>query len=251
MISRSLNIKKPYRIVDIPDIHSLPHWVSYVEKLLPKFNMVYSGNEEVRGIFEDKGYSVKKPDSVNSVSATQIRQMMVMGANWRPLVTKKTYDAIHSFGGERRLLEIHNRNIRPVMVVDMLIVYKTEEFEKLVLERRGRHPFRGFFALPGGHVEIGFENTKEAAVRETEEETGLMVDPDKVKLFDIYSDPQRDPRGPYISAVYWTIISKGVPKAGDDARSVALYEFNKIPKPLAFDHSRIVDDFLKWLKINL
>ena len=44
----------------------------------------------------------------------------------------------------------------------------------LLLARRAVEPCRGEWSLPGGFVELG-ESTKEAAVREMHEETGLRV----------------------------------------------------------------------------
>jgi 8-oxo-dGTP diphosphatase len=45
---------------------------------------------------------------------------------------------------------------------------------RLLLIRRGREPGRGLWSLPGGRCEAG-EDAAAAAVRETYEETGLVV----------------------------------------------------------------------------
>ncbi|HEY6749645.1 MAG TPA: NUDIX domain-containing protein [Mycobacteriales bacterium] len=45
---------------------------------------------------------------------------------------------------------------------------------RLLLVRRGREPGRGLWSLPGGRCEAG-EDAAAAAVRETYEETGLVV----------------------------------------------------------------------------
>ena len=49
----------------------------------------------------------------------------------------------------------------------------------LVLLRRGIEPGRGWWAQPGGFLEVD-ETVSEAAVRETLEETGLLVEPGRI-----------------------------------------------------------------------
>jgi hypothetical protein len=53
----------------------------------------------------------------------------------------------------------------------------------LVLIRRGIEPARGTLTLPGGYMDIG-ETWQEAGVRELKEETGIMVEPDDISLYD-------------------------------------------------------------------
>ncbi len=58
----------------------------------------------------------------------------------------------------------------------------------LLVIRRGIEPHRGGLALPGGFIDVG-ESWQEAAVRELREETGVVVEPDAVRLFDVHSAP--------------------------------------------------------------
>ncbi len=60
---------------------------------------------------------------------------------------------------------------RPMVGVGILI----RKGEDYLLIKRASEPDRGVWSVPGGMVEIG-EETKEAAVREAEEETGLEVE---------------------------------------------------------------------------
>jgi 8-oxo-dGTP diphosphatase len=66
--------------------------------------------------------------------------------------------------------------VNPRLVVTTLPVTDAGE---LVLMRRGFDPGRGSWAQPGGFLEVD-ETVTEGAIRETLEETGLIVDPGEV-----------------------------------------------------------------------
>jgi ADP-ribose pyrophosphatase YjhB (NUDIX family) len=66
--------------------------------------------------------------------------------------------------------------VNPRLVVTTLPVTHTGE---LVLMRRGFEPGRGSWAQPGGFLEVD-ETVTEGAIRETLEETGLIVDPGEI-----------------------------------------------------------------------
>ena len=119
------------------------------------------------------------------------------------------------------------------LTVDAIIPYKG----KIVLIKRANEPFKGYYALPGGIVEYG-ESVEEALLREVEEETGLKG---KIyKLVGVYSNPNRDPRGHFVS-VCFVVECVGELKAGSDAKEVALFDLNNLPK-LAFDHEIMIKD---------
>ena len=123
---------------------------------------------------------------------------------------------------------------RPVLTVDAIIIRNDKS---IVLVKRKDDPFKGSFALPGGHVEYG-ETVEEAVVREAKEETGLDVDVED--LFGVYSDPHRDPRGHTVSVVFVCKEVGGELEAGSDAAEVR--SFKKPPEGLAFDHAKILKD---------
>jgi len=112
----------------------------------------------------------------------------------------------------------------------------------VVLIRRENPPYQGFYALPGGFVEVG-ETVEEAAKREAKEETGLEIR--LLKLVGIYSKPDRDPRGHIVSICYLALGS-GELSAGSDARSAGVFDPENLP-PLAFDHAAIIRDGLEKL----
>ncbi len=125
------------------------------------------------------------------------------------------------------------------LTVDAIIPFEG----KIVLIKRRNEPFKDHYALPGGIVEYG-ESVEEALIREVKEETGLDVEIHR--LVGVYSDPNRDPRGHFVSVCFIAIPKGGELKASSDAREVALFPLDRIPK-LAFDHNKMLDDAKPYL----
>ncbi|MEK4880019.1 MULTISPECIES: NUDIX domain-containing protein [Paenibacillus] len=148
---------------------------------------------------------------------------------------------------------------RPSVTTDMVIFTVTEDeadsYRKLpekelrvLLIRRGAHPFLGKWALPGGFVRPN-ETTEQAAVRELCEETGV----EDVYLEQLYtfSDIGRDPRTWVISCSYMALINsdKLELKAGDDAADAAWFKVSY--RPLREQKELIVDGYIKTLEYEL
>lgn len=117
---------------------------------------------------------------------------------------------------------------RPSVATDMVIFTAINQQEnnyrripqkelKILLIKRGGHPYLGMWALPGGFVNPD-ETTEQAAKRELIEETGV----DNIYLEQLYtfSTPHRDPRMWVMSCSYMALIdsSKVNVVAGDDAQ---------------------------------
>jgi len=127
----------------------------------------------------------------------------------------------------------------PVPTVDLIIEMHGPGNGIVLVERKNPPPG---WALPGGFVEYG-ETLEQAAVREAREETALDVV--LMRQFHAYSDPARDPRGHTITTVF-IASAEGTPKAHDDARAVVVLPAEEVRLPLAFDHRRILDDYIAW-----
>lgn len=131
------------------------------------------------------------------------------------------------------------RHRNPVPTVDAIIEVPTSNGTPGVVLIRRKNPPHGW-ALPGGFVSYG-ETVEQAVVREAREETGLSI---RLKgLLGVYSAPDRDPRGHTISVVF-VAEAQGTPKGQDDAASAKVFPVHGLPEQLAFDHRRILSDYV-------
>jgi ADP-ribose pyrophosphatase YjhB (NUDIX family) len=115
---------------------------------------------------------------------------------------------------------------RPSFTVDMLIFTVMDEEKenyrrlaekslKILLVKRGDHPYIGKWALPGGFVSVE-ESLEEAALRVLRTETN--IDDIYVEQLYTWGDVDRDPRTRVISSSYMALVdSKSLNiKAGND-----------------------------------
>ncbi len=130
--------------------------------------------------------------------------------------------------------------LTPLLAADIVIELVDREARPVVLIERKNPPYG--WALPGGFVDRG-ESVEAAAVREALEETGLEVQ--LRQLLGCYSDPGRDPRGHTASIVY-VGEARGEPVAQDDAAAVRLFVPPDFPQVLAFDHAKILSDYVAY-----
>lgn len=132
------------------------------------------------------------------------------------------------------------RPVTPPIAAD-IIIEMVDRAERPILLIERKYPPLGW-AIPGGFMDEG-ETLEQAAMREAKEEISLDVS--LKALLGIYSDPQRDPRGQTVSAVY-VAEARGEPRAADDAANVQLFTLQQLPAQLAFDHAQILHDYLRY-----
>lgn len=130
------------------------------------------------------------------------------------------------------------------MAADICALRRLDGDLQVLLIRRGKDPFKGCWALPGGRLEAD-ENLDQCAVRELREETGL--NPESIRQFATFSEPLRDPRERTVSAAYiaWIADTSEI-NAGSDATVAAWFSISSLPD-LAFDHATILEACLSTL----
>jgi 8-oxo-dGTP diphosphatase len=123
------------------------------------------------------------------------------------------------------------------LTVDPII---TTDDGKVVLVKRSFDPYKDYWALPGGIVEYG-ETVEDAVVREAKEETGFYIKIEK--LVGVYSDPNRDPRGHFVSVCFLSKIVGGELTISEETKDVKLFSRDELKSlKFAFDHEKILRD---------
>lgn len=133
-------------------------------------------------------------------------------------------------------LKYHYKYPHPSVTADCVIFGFDGEGLKVLLVERGREPYKGKWAFPGGFINID-ESGETGALRELQEETGLFVS--KLRQFHTFTNPKRDPRERVISIAYYSIVFLQNVAGGDDAAKAYWFSLDEIP-PLAFDHEEIL-----------
>jgi 8-oxo-dGTP diphosphatase len=174
---------------------------------------------------------------------------------------------------EERFLEQYRPGAyaRPSVTVDLVVFTVIDKLLHVLFVRRGEHPFKGHWALPGGFVRVSDdrrdqgEDLDAAAHRELLEETGLShtasasVFLDQVRTFGA---PGRDPRMRVISVAYYALVRPTlVPliRAGGDVSHAKWFDLAELIGPhakkarseLAFDHAKILDAALERMRADL
>lgn len=131
----------------------------------------------------------------------------------------------------------------PSLTTDVFIFDDDLNF---ILIKRKNDPYKDCWALPGGFVEYG-ESVETAAIREAKEETSIDIE--LIDLVNVYSEPNRDPRGHTITVAYTAKGDLTTKKADSDAKDISIFNVDALDEiELAFDHRQIINDCLNMAK---
>ena len=113
---------------------------------------------------------------------------------------------------------------RPSLTADIAVFAEGDAgAKKLLLIKRGEHPYMNHWALPGGFMRSD-ETLEQAAARELREETGVTG----CRLLPVgaYSDPARDPRGRVVSFAFAASVNPAETEvwSGDDALDAGWFD---------------------------
>ncbi len=132
----------------------------------------------------------------------------------------------------------------PEATVAAIITTTDDDGIKVLLTRRKIEPFKGYWCLPGGHIDQ-YEAVEVAIAREVREETGLSFDPHFFRYFD-ERFPERD-----IHAVVIAFEGTGQGQLRAQRKEVSKIAWfpldQALTMPLAFTHNEILKAFASSL----
>ena len=104
--------------------------------------------------------------------------------------------------------------------------------DKLLLVKRAKDPFKGYWDIPGGFLEAG-EHPEAGALREIHEETGLLIQLENI--LGIFMDTYGDSSEPVLNIFYTATVIGGEARAGSDASHLHWFDLNALPEQIAFE----------------
>ena len=166
---------------------------------------------------------------------------------------------------EEEFLEAYAKKKYPKPALTADLVVFSPDLDRVLLIKRGGHPFLGCWAFPGGFANPD-ESAEQTALRELQEETGIStLTEDDICEIGLFSTPGRDPRGWVVSDVFAAKVdpARMAVRAGDDASQAQWFKLeftehaftltkdeirltgDENKSDLAFDHNRILMKAIK------
>ncbi len=97
-----------YWLIPVPDIRMPPAWTSHVLAMVPRVDMVATGNPHVAYLYEWLGLPVEriKLYEPSRYNGTFVRSLIAENGDWRKLVPGEVAEYIESIDGIRRIREV-------------------------------------------------------------------------------------------------------------------------------------------------
>ena len=116
---------------------------------------------------------------------------------------------------------------------------------KILLIKRNTVPFIGYWALPGGRMDPG-ETVEQTIIREVKEETGLEI----TIVCKVGEYVERGVKDDVEYEYYPTCflvkpVGGEIKKQESEIQEIKFFNLNQLPTPLAFEHEKMIRDYMK------
>ena len=107
MITLSIepSITDRIKIFDIPDVGDHEKWTFEIDKIVPKYDVIFTNDEFTKTLFGKRKISVISVvlKDREKFSGTNIRNLIIEDKNWRDLVPQGTRNVLDSINAKERL----------------------------------------------------------------------------------------------------------------------------------------------------
>ena len=118
--------------------------------------------------------------------------------------------------------------------------------DKILLTKRNVRPYKGYWCLPGGHIEL-WEKAEKAIQREVKEEIGLNFKP---KFFRYYDEFLYKIKW-HALVLFFTGKANGKIKTNKEVKEFKWFKEKEIKKlKLAFFHKKVLKDYFQNVQKN-
>jgi 8-oxo-dGTP diphosphatase len=115
----------------------------------------------------------------------------------------------------------------------------------ILLIKRNTIPFKDYWALPGGRMDLG-EIIEQTIIREVKEETGLDVTIVRKVGEYVEKGVKDDVEYEYYPTCFVVKPVGGeIKKQESEIQEINLFNLSELPKLLAFEHDQMIKDYIK------
>lgn len=141
---------------------------------------------------------------------------------------------------------IHDYDV-PLTSVDIVIFTIIDKQVNVLITQRTDFPFKGYWAIPGGFIDIKKDkNIEQTAQRKLIEKTGYKAP--YLEQLGAKGNSSRDPRGWSVTVSYFALVNIEGANFSIDTCWSPLDKEGNIQKKLAFDHSELIQDAFQRLR---